>query len=338
MKPKYWLVLLFLNLMVIQSHGAKQELLDSVIVSLPGGVTLRLATDDAPRYEQIGAINPVLDIILSQERVIRDALKHPDARVELRYALGGTLEVNNPASDHQVFQVDAAGNQLVPDPPRDRITMDLLGWGTAQLELPGWENLAALRRQNVDSLLVGLSVVMGQEGLLKDKHAALKAHARRENGQWVLDDHSRPADYLEISGGANFGLIRDRLVPDIGIGTYIGLGDKKGDLRHLFGLRLDMHYFFEQSSGENKRYSMDINMFLNAAYNYHFKDRKGVAYTTGGGVGYLINRDGDFFQGETFKFWLNFGKAKSRFRIGSDLYATDDLKVWFPAVRMGLNF
>jgi hypothetical protein len=136
-------------------------------------------------------------------------------------------------------------------------------------------------------------------------------------------------DYLRVNISMGAGLIRDKLVPEIGAEAAFVFGS-----RRFFGINTTMHYFFDRR--ENGSYGMAINTFVNVEYAQSFnRSRLWQKF----GVGYLVNRQGNYFGENTFKASLSLGTKKFEgLHLIPELYFTDNFRTIFPGLRVGIGF
>ncbi|WP_462252701.1 hypothetical protein [Ekhidna sp.] len=141
------------------------------------------------------------------------------------------------------------------------------------------------------------------------------------------------ADNIEITFlGIGLGYYRDRFVPDLGSKIAFNIHDRLGNEWLEFGFLYTQQYFFSRDT-ESSDYDLDLNGWLNGYGKLNFGKTK-----VGLGIGSLIHRDGDFFQGSTWKLSIYADDDNSNFSFSPELIFTDDFKSVFPALRVGLTF
>lgn len=139
-------------------------------------------------------------------------------------------------------------------------------------------------------------------------------------------------DNLELSAGIGIGYYRDRFVPDIGFKIAVNFPDRLGNDDMEFGFLYTQQYFFSENV-ENK-FDLDINGFLTGFFSKQFSEN----YKIGVGAGMLIQKNGDFYQGDTFKFSLYSERRDSKINFTPELIFTDNFKQMIPALKFGLSF
>ncbi len=139
-------------------------------------------------------------------------------------------------------------------------------------------------------------------------------------------------DNIELSAGVGIGFYRDRFVPDLGFKIAVNFPDRLGNDDMEFGFLYTQQYFFSENV-ENK-FDLDINGFLTGFFSKQFSEN----YKIGVGAGMLIQKNGDFYQGDTFKFSLYSERRDSKINFTPELIFTDNFKQMIPALKFGLSF
>ncbi|MFK7953644.1 MAG: hypothetical protein AB8B73_12420 [Ekhidna sp.] len=139
-------------------------------------------------------------------------------------------------------------------------------------------------------------------------------------------------DQIELSGGIGLGFYRDRFVPDINFKLAVGFPDRLGNQDIQFGLLYTQQYFFDKNV--EQEYDLNVNGFLSAFFSKSFRKD----YKIGVGAGKLLQQNGDFYQGDTYKFSLYTQKRDSRVNLTPELIFTENFKKAFPALKFGLSF
>lgn len=150
----------------------------------------------------------------------------------------------------------------------------------------------------------------------------------------ILKTNGAPAklDGLELSAGIGFGFYRDRFAPDLNFRVAVNWPDRLGNDDLKFGFIYSQQYFYqEQPEGD---FNLDVNDFLSA----FISSRIGSDREIGFALGMLVRRNGDFYEGNTFKVTGFNRSTKSRLNFSPELIFTDDFKKVIPAVKFGLTF
>ena len=104
---------------------------------------------------------------------------------------------------------------------------------------------------------------------------------------------------------------------------------KKGIWKNQFYLSYNQLSHFENNS------KINLNGFVNIGYRYNLSKTIGNPNWLGVELGYLVNRNGDLFGKNTFKFGVNWEIGKY-ISVSPQLYLSSDLV--YPAVRIGFGF
>ncbi len=138
-------------------------------------------------------------------------------------------------------------------------------------------------------------------------------------------------DYLRLNINMGAGLFRDKLVPEIGGEVAFVFGD-----RRYLGFTTTLHYFFERL--DDGTYRTAINTFANVEYAQSFPFRGGKLWQKFS-VGYLVGRQGNYFDPGTIKASLSLGTKKSEgLHVIPELIIMNNLRRSFPALRVGIGF
>lgn len=150
----------------------------------------------------------------------------------------------------------------------------------------------------------------------------------------ILKTEGAPAklDGLELSAGIGFGFYRDRFAPDLNFRVAANFPDRLGNDDLKFGFIYSQQYFYQkQPEGD---FNLDVNDFLSGFVS----SKIGPDREIGVALGMLVRRNGDFYEGNTFKITGFNRSTKSRINFSPELIFTDDFKKVIPAVKFGLSF
>lgn len=143
-------------------------------------------------------------------------------------------------------------------------------------------------------------------------------------------DSTENGKSLEMNLGIGVSLIRNTITPSV----HINLDYNNNDDWQI-GLNTASYYFFEQTfkADNSKNYNMYINTFLNAEFSFHgfFSNSKSNDKNWNGiGIGYLIGKSGDYFNGSTAKIY--YVAEYKHIAIVSELIFTNNFKTVFPGI------
>lgn len=179
-----------------------------------------------------------------------------------------------------------------------------------------WEQVA-LKYQNY-----GKRDLYTGRGVFKYGNANVSAITSKRGG----------TDSIELSAGIGLGFYRDRFIPDLNFKMAFNIPDRLGNTNKSFGLFYTQQYLF--NGNDQSTAKPDINGFLSGFFNIEFLNSTQVGIA----AGMLIHRDGDFYQGDTFKFSFFAQKKDSKFDFTPELIFSNDFNQVFPALRFGLTF
>lgn len=147
-----------------------------------------------------------------------------------------------------------------------------------------------------------------------------------------IDGDPAGVDMLELSAGIGLGFYRDRFVPDLSFKVGFNFPNRSGNSTTSFGLIYTQQYFFTETTNQN--FNLDINGFLSGFVALGKDSGKEVGLS----LGALIQRDGGFYKGGTYRMSLYTGGGKSSISLAPELVFTNDFKQVIPAFRIGLSF
>jgi len=143
-----------------------------------------------------------------------------------------------------------------------------------------------------------------------------------------LDKFRGQLDVLNFKGGVGVNLIKSKLVMDLS--AEVGLQfSKKGVLKHNYYLSFNQLYYFDSQN------QVRLNEFANIGYRYNLSNDTSSPNWLGLELGYLVNRHGDLFDKNTFKFGVNWEIGKY-ISVSPQLYISD--KATYPGLRIGFGF
>jgi len=144
-----------------------------------------------------------------------------------------------------------------------------------------------------------------------------------------LESKNNELDMLGFQFGAGGGLVKGRWVTDLAFGITLGLNYKG----ITSGPYVSSNMIFDFDAENN----MHINTFLNLGYRWTPDKKSENPTLIGAEVGYLIVKQGDLFNDNTFRFSFNWSPVK-HVMVSPQLYVTDNFKQAFPGIRVGFGF
>lgn len=271
--------------------------------------------------------------------VAMDSLAGTDAPVMVLYqetADGGRrLQVTTkPAERSELYYVRETGLIKRKSSP-DSVIVERANKQRLFFVLDRLTSLKQLESRNIDSLIIQVKQTIATHGQLNGlKNASIpyggwltvvyRVQATEESKRVGVYTHE---DFGLVGiVGTGVGLVRDNVVPELGVGIGYRFPRSKGYL----GLKLTLHYFFNRRTDDS--YAMNINSFLSV-------DLGEIKTGNSLSIGYLIHRSGGYFKRTTFKISQSVGAGKiGKLRLIPELIITDNFRVYFPGIRLGVMF
>lgn len=141
-----------------------------------------------------------------------------------------------------------------------------------------------------------------------------------------LGDTLQKSISLGLTATIGAGLIRNSLSPQFNIQLHYNSKQK-----WQIGINSTSYFLFEKDSV--KYYKTYMNTFINAEFKKQgafICDAKNPNNSGGLGVGYLLQKNGNYFKGNTFKIY--YIKKLSEIEILPELIITNNFKSVFPGV------
>jgi hypothetical protein len=246
------------------------------------------------------------------------------------------LQVSTKAVERSELYYDRATGAIRKVFSPDSIVVERANRQRLFLILGQLNNLKQLQSQNLDSIIVEVKKAIDTHAQLNGmKNASIPYggwlqvtyRAQKTDSQNLIDVRTHEDFGLGIILGIGAGLVRSQVVPEIATGIAYRFPRKTA----YVGLKFTFHYFFDRRTDGN--YGMDINTFMSAELGDKFKSGHSLS------IGYLIHRRGDYFKGTTLKFAISSGTPKiGKLRLVPELIVTDNFRVWFPGIRLGVQF
>ncbi len=138
------------------------------------------------------------------------------------------------------------------------------------------------------------------------------------------------SDFIGLNVGTGASLLKNTSLVDITFTADITFF-KKGLVTHNGYVSANLMYDFLSNR------KMNINTFLNVGYRFNLLKKRGSEHLFGVELGYLISRQGDLFDENTFRFSLS--KPLNKYMVISpQLYIEDGFKRFYLGIRLGIGF
>lgn len=139
-------------------------------------------------------------------------------------------------------------------------------------------------------------------------------------------------DMIELTAGLGAGVIKNQWANDINFRAGLGFS-KKGLMRNRYYAEFKMVYDFENA--REKLFS--VNSFLSLGWEHNFSESSEKVKWVGLSVGYLVDRNTDFFEKDTWKLALR-KSINQTLSVNPELYFNGFFKNVYPGVQIGINF
>lgn len=150
---------------------------------------------------------------------------------------------------------------------------------------------------------------------------------------YFQDTSYKTTDMIMLTAGIGSGWVKNTFVSDINFRLGFAFGNK-GMLKNIYAIDYSMMYDFSESN-DNKFY--ELNHFLSLAWEHNFSNTPAKDQWYGFSVGYLVNRNNDFFKENTFKVGVH-KKINDTFIVKPELYFNDFFKNVYPGIRLSVAF
>lgn len=313
------LIFMFFSL-VIPQRSFSQAIGDTVIFYVDQLVEVKISIDD---YSKLSANNGIPEALVSFRNALPSFMKSLSENIPelVRFQPNGSLSIE-PGDPAIIYQQGQGG--LIDTGFRDRaiiasdnfeITIsagDLSGIGDLALDKHLRRVINQLPPKTLRSRTLYFECVGDETKELSDQHIT-----------------NPPGEFLELELGAGAGLVKNNWVTDISFGVGVDF-NKKGAHRYPY-ISTNMLFDFSESN------QINVNTFLNLGYGWNvtkFSPKKDKLYVE---LGYLIARQGDLFEENTFRLGFKWAPIKGVY-VSPHIYASDGFSDIYPGVRIGFGF
>jgi|GEM_PF-2335837 len=321
---------------------------DQVIIHLGGESRLVVPVQFVGDLGDVAGLNDLVKRLNADLATVADTLltsKYAKTVLYRETAGGGrTLKVNSKAEERTELYVEKETGLIKTLRRPDSVAVTLRNEQPLFFILDSVQVMARLAQTDLDELVRRMEPAIRAElerrrlkSLIPYKGPQEAEYENEKDGERSL--RLRPKhielDQIALYLNSGAGLVRDRLVPEIGLGLALQLNRGRRGSRYV-GLNGTMHYFFERR--DDGRHQMFINTFLTLELAHSFS-REGKLWQKVG-IGYLVSEQGGYFGPNTFKFTLDLtGKPRhGTLHLIPELIFTDNFKTIFPGIRVGVGF
>ena len=223
--------------------------------------------------------------------------------------------------------------------PQTRMTL-LKDHGIVELLPPGWElylsskdykvmvygpafaNLELVAQENFGTVADALVQDPGYKKMGKKSIESRQVIRDRK-----VDQHTTqfiyPGDMISLGVHGGVGILQNIFYPELSVKLGLMFRDRMRRPNLRPSLVANQLYFAEQTT---EGFHLSPNTFLTGMIEVNFDKRSGKASWSGLGFGFLVNRTGNYFQGNTARFFITHTLSGSRFSLAPEFYLTDDFK------------
>lgn len=318
---KKLVILCYVFLQSIGIHA--QYIKDTVVIFIDNELEFLIAIDDYDHLRENDQVSSILTQFQTYMSDITNQL-NPDFAELITYYPDSSISVQ-PREQKNIFLIE--GEKLKNTGKRDKAVIKL-------------ENISITLTSNDLSTIENKPLTSCYEKMLlllpeKSRMSRKLYYQCQDEELSIIEDKSKinyatGGDILEINAGVSASVVKNQLVGDFSF--TLGLGfNKKGVLRSKPYASINLMYDFSEGN------KMNINTFLNIGHNWGLSKKIDEAALIGLELGYLISRNGDLFEENTFRFGINY-VLPSGFDISPQVYMGDEFKRFYPGIRMGFTF
>lgn len=212
--------------------------------------------------------------------------------------------------------------------------------GIVELLPPGWEMFLKSKDYQIKvyaSTFAFLDSIPTQDfGIVAD---AIKKDLENNflgrksiEAQMVIQDHQisqkafayiHPGDQIFLSLQGGVGLVHNIIYPELSLKLGLSFRDRSRRANFRTSLIANQLFFAESTP---TGFTTNPNTFVSGAFEVNFNRKTSQPSWSGLGIGFLVNRSGDYFTGNTAKFFITHSIPNSRFSMVPEFYLTDDFK------------
>jgi hypothetical protein len=321
---------------------------DEIVIHLGGENRLVVPVQSMKNLEGLAGINALVQRLNADLATVADSLlANKYAKTVLYRQTGGggrTLKVNTKAEERTELYVEKETGLIKTLRRPDSVAVTMSNQQPLFFILDSVQVMGRLAQTDLDELIRRMGADVRAElerrrkgDIIPYNGPQVAVYENEQDGRrkLLLRRKQMELDQIALFGNTGVGLVRDKLVPEIGLGVALQLNRGQRGTRYL-GLNGSMHYFFERR--DDGGYQMFINTFVTLELAQSFS-REGKLWQKVG-IGYLVGEQGGYFGPNTFKLTLDLtGKPRlGTLHLIPELILTDNFKTIFPGIRLGVGF
>ena len=187
-------------------------------------------------------------------------------------------------------------------------------------DLAGLENIA---KQDFSAIVSSLGSEKRVKELGRSSIESVYVLRNSEISERTIN-YTFPGDQISLSAQAGVGLFRDKFFPELSV--RLGTQFRDRFRRENFRASLSYNFMFFAERAPEGGFTTNVNSFLSGMYEVNFNRGNGAARWSGLGAGVLLRRSGDYFTGNTAKFFVTHHVAGNRVQLVPEFYLTNDFK------------
>ena len=342
----YKLMLFTAALMAALSLTAQRVTgVDTLVVQMPKNGSLKLLADHPDQLRKSLAMDSLIAQFNQDWEGFMPDTYDPSLPARIDYQVGedGQRKIrlqqdpNVPQSalispQGQVRPGKTAPDQVWVDFPHPKV--DML-WEVDYLEdLEEWESLSLDKRMVL--IQEDLTTFKTDRSLLKNNKVVYDHIGPAKN---LLGPHVAPplsagsSSYMQLGPVWGAGLIRNTLVPDLGLSIRAVFPNHRKRMHWEVGANVTSHWLFE--TDPEGKFDPQPQVFVNAYYRSINLDK---SLGAGISLGYLVSKEGNYFEDNTVKIGFPVLLGKSAMNIVPELYFPGKIKGAFPGLRVSWGF
>ena len=230
-------------------------------------------------------------------------------------------------------------DSVVLSPPKGHI-LELIGKTIkVRIFFSDLSQLKEIERLNTELVFTALKMKINTDtNLYNDKtHAMLKWYKLNEDNTlttiYITSSYREPIDQLKLSLGTNLQSLKGIWAG----GFYAKIGlvfGRKLTQKNIYSFQYDWIYDF---SSREQQFQKHVNHFVGLEYVRNFSNNPKKSTWYGISASYLIKRNGDFFNKNTFNIGLTHS-LYNQIEIQPMIYFNDFFKNAYPSIKFGVSF
>lgn len=240
-----------------------------------------------------------------------------------------TIEIlQNPATTKLRLK-DNAVEELLP--PGWDVNIET-SYAKIHLYIHQWENANAVADENFQEIIQSIRSKMDKE-FIGRKRTISRTILNNKEVAFNETKFQMPVDMLNINASFGFGFYRNFYAPELNLSAMVIRNDHFNRPYTQFGLIYENKFF--TTATETGEFKTETNSFLSLGYAinaYKLDD----PFWIGFGGGLLVRNKGDYFKGNTAKFFITTGSKK--IKVIPEFYLTNDFKTFSLGAKVAYTF